>query len=377
MTVSHIAVKELSDSDLTFFRCHFERLGKTSKQKAINLNADVFIDSFYPNLQGTIKYVFNLYIVGPGARKTHQLSRKVVRSKGSKNWRLNGELISDPENEPHRYDELRSGDFVVIGFEGIEKPESVRIVLVSAKIDRGLHDAILARDWFDGRRTMVAISQSRLNILISKTRDDYDAGHPLEMFLSEETIEDIVVGEEEPLIEVERELATIDFREISQEELGNTLSGAQTLGQSGEDIFRAWLTKTDHEEDEFEWYSRDHALAPYDFRVYAAKWIQGNPEVFVDVKTTRGSVEREFHMSISEIKSAARTPSYRIARIYALDDRSCRIRILTGVQKVAEDLLETLIRECPEGIKVDSVSIRPDLLEVEHRERLDLGKLDL
>jgi hypothetical protein len=67
---SKLALKRLTASDLTIFKWHFENK-PAGNQKAINLNADVFIQKLYPSVpliieekQGTLPV--NLYIYGPG-----------------------------------------------------------------------------------------------------------------------------------------------------------------------------------------------------------------------------------------------------------------------------------------------------------------------
>ena len=115
MPASKVAIKQLTASDLSFFAQHLKR----SKQKAINLNSDVFVDVFYPGLKGTYdKFLFRLSIVGPGGRGPYALTRMAWRTTGSKNWRLDGEIVHDPADEPGRFDTLLEGDFGVIAFEG-------------------------------------------------------------------------------------------------------------------------------------------------------------------------------------------------------------------------------------------------------------------
>ena len=77
MNLSRVAIKQLTQSDLSFFAVHLKR----SKQKAINLNSDIFIDRFYPGLEGLADELpFRLSIIGPRGRPPYVLTRKALRS---------------------------------------------------------------------------------------------------------------------------------------------------------------------------------------------------------------------------------------------------------------------------------------------------------
>jgi len=130
-----LAIKALTQSDLSFFKVHL----KYSKQKAINLNSDIFIEKFYPHLQGAMRHIkVSLTVFGPGGRGPHRLTRKILYTAGGKNWRLNGEFIHDPEGETGRYDKLVEGDLALFGFDGIDEPDSAIMVLVSSQEDPAL-----------------------------------------------------------------------------------------------------------------------------------------------------------------------------------------------------------------------------------------------
>jgi hypothetical protein len=66
MNLSRVAAKQLTSSDLTLFAAQFHKPGQRSKQKAINLNADVFVARFYPGLRDRFAELhFGLTIIGP------------------------------------------------------------------------------------------------------------------------------------------------------------------------------------------------------------------------------------------------------------------------------------------------------------------------
>lgn len=123
-----IALKLLTASDLSLFKVHL----RLSKQKAINLNSGIFIDQFYPALQNTFEAVpVELSIYGPAAKPAHILTRKTLRSPGSKNWRLDGEFIHDIEEDPDRFRHLQAGDYALITFSGDERPTAIQLILIS------------------------------------------------------------------------------------------------------------------------------------------------------------------------------------------------------------------------------------------------------
>ena len=62
----------------------------------------------------------------------------------------------------------------------------------------------------------------------------------------------------------------------------------------------------------------------------------------MDAKTTRGTHETAFYLTMGEVRWAARHPGYRIARISSLTETSADMRILSRVREVGARLLEAL-----------------------------------
>jgi hypothetical protein len=162
-----LALKRLTASDLTFFESRFRALN-VGNQKSINLNADVFIERFYPTLPSlisTIGDVINvrLAIYGPNSAPLDLLSRSVTKRDAYKNWRLNGEFVHDPEGQPGRYDGMEPGDLAVLDFTGDPEPPKIALLLISAASERDtrLH-AALTPLVPGGRRTMVPLSRADL-----------------------------------------------------------------------------------------------------------------------------------------------------------------------------------------------------------------------
>lgn len=367
MTLSRIAIKQLTPSDLSFFAQHL----KKSKQKAINLNSDVFVDLFYPGLKGrndefSIK---PLRIIGPGGKPTYALTRKAVRSSGGKNWRLDGEIVHDPPEEPGRFNELREDDFAVLAFEGASQPEVATLILVSAAEDAPLHEAIRSRLSFPGKQSMVNVSEAELSEILEATRDSYGEQHPLETLLLPDTIEETVFGSATS----QERAAKTDGRGVlmSQVAFRLQLRAAEETGQQGEEVFDQWLEATGHDDEDYEWVSRSHPRAAYDFHVGNPKWPSATGEIFVDVKATKGAFESPVHMSMAELRWAATHANYRIARVYALGTDTPRLTMLTKVHELAKLIAEAADTALPSVVKIDSVELAIASFQVEFEEDVE------
>src|SRR5437016_90883 len=113
---NQLALKRLSVSDLLIFEPYFRASGEAARQKAIILNANIFIRQLYPGADTLAQSMGNripvpVAIFGPGGRSEHDV-RHIIQ-KAAKNWRLNGKLILNPPQEPARYNSLQEGDLAV------------------------------------------------------------------------------------------------------------------------------------------------------------------------------------------------------------------------------------------------------------------------
>src|SRR5688500_2960249 len=101
MPQQRLILKRLPASDLTFFEWQ-HRNRPAGNQKAITLNADVFVAQMYPALpqiaaESDGRLPIDLVIHGPGLRPPVNLQRKIIKHGSYKNWRLDGEFIYNPE----------------------------------------------------------------------------------------------------------------------------------------------------------------------------------------------------------------------------------------------------------------------------------------
>ena len=359
-----LAIKVLTWSDLSVFKVHSMR----SKQRALGLNREIFVARFYPGLQLSHDQVlFPLLILGPGARTAHRLTRMAMRSLSSKDWHIKGESIHDPEEEPGRYGKLAENDFAIMAFEGTERPRAVTLTLVSAAEDATLHAAIAERFELPGKHAMIEVSETAMAHLRASTLGAYPhREHPLDAFISGDTIEDVLFGTSAPS---GTDTPPRRTELPSSEDWHRRLLAAEETRQRGEEFFGAWLTATGHEDDDFKWVSQALPRPAYDCEVHAAKWLERAPQVFVNVRATRTSFERPIHMTLSELHFAAKRENCRVARLYDMDSATPKLRILTGIQVIATQLIGAL-NALPDGVTVDSLRLDPGLFEVELQAKL-------
>lgn len=369
----HLAIKLLKHSDLTFFRPYYEH-NQQAKQKAINLNSNVFVDEFYPDLWQDGTFHFPLSITGPGGKPAQVLSRKVVRSPGGKNWRLNGELVANPVDDDVRYDRLSVDDYALFRFEGKDRPESVTLVLVSKVDDPELHGQLHERFELRDRSTMVPISLLDLYSLLRETqRVDYDF-HPLEVLIAPDSIEEAIFGSSDAGRRQPKRRFDSSGRNgvIASDVVRAQVDEAAEVGHQGEKRFGDWLVSLQYSEEDFEWVSASCARASFDFELEYLQWNKkaGRRPFFIDVKATKRSFETPFHMSASEIRFASKNASYRVARIFDMGTASPKVKVLSGVDKVAQLLVEKVLGQLPDDVAVDSFQLSPRLFSIEYESEL-------
>ena len=354
-----IALKRLTKSDLTFFIWHFQN-SNAGNQKAINLNADVFVDRLFPNIHEEAtrrgdRFPVDLDIFGPGGAGALNLQRKIVKGESYKNWRLNGEFVRDDEQ---RFRPLQEGDLAVIEFEGDVAPYAARLVLVAKSLsaDAAAHrelDALL------DKRRMAQITSAQLDSVVAQARLADE--HPLNGINLQNELEDAAQG---GLSATRRLFKRSTTRKVSKTELKAARIQADETGALGEEFVNEWLTaeRTSGRISAFEWTSRENAIAPYHNTVTL---LSGQSER-LDVKATTGPFRNTLHVSINELLHCAdASQPYRIYRVFAIDGRTAKMRIsapLTHFAAGIVPILETL----PAGVSADGVSVDPSKLEFGH-----------
>lgn len=364
-----IAIKSLTATDLTYFATIYRR-SNVAKQKAINLNANVLIEEFYPALsehaltqpRGEISFPLSIY--GPNAAGLYPLRRKIIKGGSYKNWRLNGELIHDPEEEPGRFGGLQPSDLAVLGFQGRVAPETVTMILLAQAdaADAGLVANLSPLAPPGGRRSMASVTATRLEDALVATGAAAD--HPLRLLardpVLDAALDDAALGDAggAAILHTGR-----PGRPVTPEELARAKERAERTGADGETLVDIHFR--DHENPggtwAHEWTSARNAVAPYDFRCRSTGGVLGDQEFKVDVKTTRSAWTNDFHMSLGELREAARsTVPYRIYRMSDLDETGGTLRISGDVRDFARQLLEAHDGAMPGKIRADSFSIPVD-----------------
>jgi hypothetical protein len=359
-----LALKRLTASDLTLFKWHF-RNSHRGNQKAFNLDARLLVGALYPQLgEGSEipnpRYPIDLYLFGPGLAPPHNLQRKILRQQ--KNWRLNGEMIDNPENEPERYNVLVEGDFAFFEFSGNVVPTTAKIVLIagSEAADAGLHGE-LARQFPEG--SMWLIEESGVAAILDAARPDEE--HPLYDWVESDAIEDAALGGAEGIAKV---VVRRSGRAISPEDFMRSRQLAEQVGVSGEELLNGYFEREfdDGRIAQFEWTASINAVSPFDF------WISHQDEVrrLVDAKSTGGRFTNPIHMSLSELRTAVEGDvPYDIYRLYEVTDSSARVRIAENIGPALREV-HTKLMSLPLGVSVDAISVHPDQLPFSDEEIL-------
>ncbi|MFC5526767.1 hypothetical protein ACFPPA_13580 [Rhodanobacter ginsengisoli] len=351
-----LALKRLTASDLTLFKWHFQNR-PAGNQKAFNLDADVLVGRLYPQLGELAlvpqpRYPLDLYLCGPGLSPANNLQRKILKQR--KNWRLNGELIDNPVENPELYNVLAPGDFALLGFAGDGTPTTANVVLVAGALpdDARLH-AELAHRFANG--SMWVLDDELVQEILSAASPP--AGHPLYDWADTSLLEDAVLG---GAAGAEAINARRGSRGISPEDFMRSRRNAEATGVAGEELLNAWL---DGERGEgriqaFEWTASINAVAPYDFRVTGL----ANEIRVVDAKSTVGGFSNPVHLSLAELAVAVGGPDpYDICRLYEVTEDGAKMRIARNIGPSLQGILVTL-SALPEGVTADSISIRPESL---------------
>ena len=346
MMFDRFALKRLTRSDLTFFEYLFRTLA-AGNQKAINLNADVFIQELYPGLsrESQSKMSIDLWIAGPNAATPFNLQRKIIKGLTYKNWRLDGELVHNPSDAPDRFNQLAAGDIALLAFEGTQQPRGLFLLL----FQRG-------EELFDELSTLLGDSYSMVAVEGGSLGDlchgcDVSASHPIWRVVDDEDVPEAAMGQAPALNRLRRKQ-----RKLTLDQLRKARQVAAETGRLGEELVDAYLTKLakDGVVDEYEWVSDINAIAPYDFRVRRGEtWYR------LEVKTTRGVFEREYHLSLSELyEMASGDEEYRIGRVYGASVEGATMRVSTP-QRENGRLIVDALSGLPNGVMADGVTIRP------------------
>jgi len=352
-----LALKKLTASDLTLFEWQFRNLG-VGNQKAINLNANVFVEQLFPAIDEATrnsdgKLPLDLWIYGPGGAGALNLQRKIIKGGAYKNWRLNGEFIVNPLEAPDRFNALSADDYVFFAFNGDVVPSNATAVFVARAItgDLGLH-SICDSFGLSGRNTMVALDDAAISNIV--TRAGLSGDHPLASLTLAEELKDASLGSAPA---IRRLLRSGRTPQLSAAALRKAREAADEMGRQGEELVAQYLErqKISGQIFDYEWTSNSNAVAPFDFLIRTE--IHASERV--DVKSTGGPFNREFHVSLAELQEMAdATSPYRIYRVYEVKDEGAKLRISNEMNLLAQSIILST-GGLPQGVTIDAVSISP------------------
>jgi hypothetical protein len=356
--VRRIALKRLTASDLTFFEWQFKNQ-PAGNQKAINLNADVFIDQLYPALPAIAlplggRIPIDLHVYGPGLTGDDNLQRKIIKAPAYKNWRLDGEFIYNPSNQPGRFNALAPNDFAVIEFVGEPLPVSANIIFVAkaAQADAGVFQELSG---LIGANSMVVVDPKWFEAMA--TRLTIPDSHPINVVRLETVLEDAAQGGIEGIDQLSRHAVLV---QVSREGLQRARESARAAGDLGEEHVDAYLRelKASNQIADFEWTSMLNAVAPFDFRLHQNDGMA----VSVEVKATAGLFEAIVHISLNELRAMnTGTDRYDLYRVFEMTSDTAKLRIAQDMKAFAAKLLATT-NGLPTGVTIDSVSVAPSVL---------------
>lgn len=355
-----LALKRLTASDLTFFEWHFTHRN-AGNQKAINLNADVLVTRLYPGLPGVAdqtngRIPLSLTIYGPASAGEHNIQRKIIKGQTYKNWRLDGEFVSNPLEEPERFNILQPQDIALFLFSGEPSPSSVKLLLVASNhpADQLLHASL---SQFMADNSMVEITQAQLRQLAEASTPE--ESHPVYLFILHDTLEDAAQGGIQGIdLLLKRRL----HAQVTHEDLASARSNANRVGREGEAIVNSYLEvlRTEGHLSAVDWVSEVNAISPFDFSVR----LPDGQRILIEVKSTESSFENPIHISLSEFRQIAGGPSpYHVYRVYDLDARSgtATVRICKDLSAPAAKVMAAAASLSPH-IHPDAFSISTESL---------------
>lgn len=350
-----LVLKRLTASDLTFFEWHF-RNRNAGNQKAINLNADVFVKQLYPALEVVArksqnKLGIDLWIGGPAAADMVNLQRKIIKGANYKNWRLDGEFVHNPDDSPERFNILKPDDIGLFGLEGELVPNTVTLVLIAstAPEDRVLFEGLNA---ILGTHRMMVFEADILHQLCQKTQ--VAPLHPIWRLVRDEDIAEAAVGQASA---VNRLLSHPRPARLSLEDLRKARRAAEEIGRLGEVLVDFHLQRKLKiaEITDYVWASDINAINPYDFHVECSgSWKK------LEVKTTAGTFSREFHLPLSELREMAHGDSpYQIVRVYNASEDRAKMRLSHELREYGRSIISAFTA-LPAGVTPNGVTIVPD-----------------
>jgi hypothetical protein len=232
------------------------------------------------------------------------------------------------------------------------------LILVSQAnpTDASLHAALTP---LLGNKTMVSVTPAQIaavaaNITVSEEHPIHIAAADPE---TEAALEDAAQSGLEGTLKLLKNKKT---QKVTSAELAKAKAKAEQIGQEGEGLLDGYFAAklAAGQLASYTWASAETAIAPFDFDTLTA----AGERTLIDAKTTNGKFENLIHISLAEIIEASGTVTYRIYRVFELNDAGAKLRISDDIRPLAQ-LLKTLHeKHMPSGIRVDTSTIATDSL---------------
>lgn len=363
-------VKKLKRSDLTFFEYQY-RKQNVGNQKSLNLTRRVFIDILFPTAPGVaasngipgIPAPFHLpvTIYGPGERRNPQVVPRSVlpKTEKQKNWRLNGEFVRDPDDDPTRYHQLEADDVAILAFDGEAYPTALTMILLSQSEvgDLKLRDDALAAI---NNKAMGVITRERLAEVVEGAASP---SHPIRELLDQdldEALEDAALGSSSAIRKLR---SSGSARRMSARALHEARRNAEIVGHEGEVLLRDWFQGEVEAGrlKSMEWVAETNAISPWDFVIEDATGTR----IRVELKSTRGPFSRNFHISQAEVEWAATeaAPRTDLYRLFELKDTGASLRVFQDIRGFARKVIDATSGLgggiLPDGYTVDPTQTGP------------------
>ena len=293
---------------------------------------------------------------GPDGKPPFVVSRLLALQ--DKNWRLNGAFIEDPLDDPARFDPiLKDGDLVIIGFDGVEEPTNVVVVLLAAGSPT---DATLVADLAtrvsEGTKSMIRLTPAEVLAIADHHALPNDhvvrtlAEDPLILSVLEEIAQgDIVSG---------AKVIQRRTRPVNAAELAVGIKANGQTGHLGEQMVNVFLGDR-HEAGgpAYKWMWPASAAHPYDFELVNSS---GQPNQVIDAKSTSSVWKVDFYMSWGELACAATSAvPYLIYRLSEVGQTGAWLRISDDIRPMAAEIVQALKTAAPAGTRVTTVSVSP------------------
>lgn len=352
-----LALKKLKQSDLSFFLPYLNKHPQ-AKQKGFNLDRSVIETTLFPTLAAELeagpenRAPVALTFFGPGGAAPYLLMRKVLKQQ--KNWRLNGEAVPNPTDDPTRFDSLAPEDIAIMEFSGASIPNAIKVVLLSASHprDAATHKAFSAV--FPGE-SMSIVSEAEIEKVIGTAMTPAD--HPIRDWLDKDLLEGVGFGDAQATERLQKKRRG---RGLTAAELGKAKASAARVGRLGEELLDFYLDATELPEvASYTWVADVNAISPYDFELT----MTAGGHRHIDAKSTSGPFANAMHLSLSEIHHALTSSvPYDIYRLYNVRDTGASVRVAKDIAGRLKPVI-TGLEVLPKGVTVDSLSFEPDFFD--------------